>query len=122
MENSRRQFLKGAAVAAVAAVPVLNELTKNIAMAEDLKEVSPEDPTAKALGYHSDATKVDTAKFPKRAGEQGAKQFCSNCILMVSKGVKIPGSEGSYGKCSVIASGLVNERGWCNSWVLNPGA
>ena len=39
------------------------------------------DPQAKALGYVTDATKVDPAKFPKY--EKG--QHCANCALYQGK-------------------------------------
>jgi len=121
MNQTRRRFLKGVAATAVA-LPALVQISKQNAFADQTTEVSAEDPTAKALGYHSDAAKVDTTKFPKKAGPDGAKQLCSTCILMVSAGVKVAGKEGAFGKCSVIQTGLVNEKGWCNSWVAKPGA
>ncbi len=69
------------------------------------------DPTAKALGYVHDASAVDTAKFPKRAGEEGAKQFCNNCSLYNA-------AEGaSKGACAIFPGKLVKGAGWCNSWV-----
>ena len=37
---------------------------------------------AQAMGYVIDATKADTVKFPKRAGEAGANQFCHNLSLI----------------------------------------
>src|SRR5262245_36350018 len=45
------------------------------------EKVNPKDPTAEALGYVEDAKKADTKKFPKRAGAEGAKQFCYNCMF-----------------------------------------
>lgn len=121
MDQNRRKFLKSAACAVVT-LPVLAELTKGRAGAQDLQPVSENDPTAKALGYHADGSKVDPQKFPRKAVPGGEKQSCANCMLMVQTGVKVPGAEGTYGKCSVIQSGLVSEKGWCNSWVQKPGA
>jgi len=121
MNQNRRSFLKKAACAVVS-LPVINELMPDIAFAQEPKEVPADDPTAKALGYHSDATAVNTTAYPKRAGPEGQKQFCSNCMLLVTSGVTIPGKEGSFGKCSVLQNGLVNSKGWCNSWILKPGA
>jgi len=121
MNTKRREFLKiigGTALAFPAALVA----ARSFAFAEDLKEVGADDPIGKALGYISDATKVDVAAYPKRAGAEGAKQFCSNCMLLGQSGLKIPGKEGDFAKCSVIATGLVNTKGWCNSWVLKPGA
>ena len=74
--------------------------------------VSENDPVAKALGYHQDAAKVDVAKFPKRAGAQGATQFCSNCQFYIA----LPSKPG-WGKCTLIPTGAVAVKGWCNGWV-----
>lgn len=121
MKTERREFLKKAACAALT-LPIMGQLTLQPSFAaEELKEVSSDDPTAKALGYHSDAATVDPKAFPKRSGTEGAKQLCSTCILLVQTGLSIPGKEGVYGKCSVIQTGLVNAKGWCNSWVQKPG-
>jgi len=72
------------------------------------------DPTATALGYSEDASKTDTAKFPKRAGAEGAKQFCKGCNFYTS-------SNENWGKCQLLTTGLVNAHGWCNSWIQKPG-
>ena len=120
MNNKRREFLKVVGGAALT-LPVLGKLGQ-VAFAQELKDVAADDPMATALGYSSDATKVDTAKFPKRAGAEGAKQFCKNCMLYVQGGLAIPGKQGEYGKCSVMTNGLVSANGWCNSWVQKPGA
>ena len=72
---NRRNFLKlgmkasGGALA-LSAIPIQ-------LLADD--EVTVDEPLAQAMGYVTDATTVDTAKFPKRAGEAGASQFCNNC-------------------------------------------
>ena len=70
---NRRNFLKlGGGALALTAIPV-----KLVAD----NEVTEDEPLAQAMGYAKDASKVDTAKFPKRAGDAGAKQFCNNCAL-----------------------------------------
>ena len=121
MNNNRRNFLKIIGGTALA-LPAVLAATKTFAFAEDLKEVSADDPMSKALGYIGDATKVDVEAYPKRAGAEGAKQFCSNCLLLGQGELSIPGKEGTYAKCTVIAAGLVNTKGWCNSWVLKAAA
>ncbi|HTL12826.1 MAG TPA: high-potential iron-sulfur protein, partial [Bdellovibrionota bacterium] len=78
--------------------------------------VNPEtDATAKALGYHADATKVDATQWPKRAGAEGAKQFCKACNFYTA-------ANGTWGKCTLIPTGVVNSGGWCNSWSPKAGA
>lgn len=127
-KRSRRSFLRivsSAAVAVPAACAASKFLQASPAFAQSTaptKPVDAADPIAKALGYTSDASKVDTNAFPKRKGPEGEKQFCSNCMLLTKAGVHITGVEGEFGQCSVIASGLVNVKGWCNSWVQKPGA
>ncbi|MGD2127802.1 MAG: high-potential iron-sulfur protein [Lysobacterales bacterium] len=104
---NRRDFLKlgmkaGGGALALTAIPL------ELVAAE---EVSPDDPLAQAMGYSPDATKVDTTKFPKRAGEAGANQFCHNCALYA-------GGEGDEtGPCSIFQNRLVRRDGWCNAWV-----
>ena len=104
---SRRNFLKlgvkaGGGAVALSAIPI--QLLGS-------EEVSPDDPLAQAMGYVTDATTVDTAKYPKRAGEAGAKQFCNNCALYAGK------AEDETAPCSIFQNKLVRGAGWCNAWV-----
>ena len=73
-------------------------------------KVPEDDPTAVALGYMHDASAVDTAKWTKRAGAQGATQFCDNCALYTDNG-------DGWGPCSIFQGRLVAGKGWCNAWV-----
>lgn len=103
----RRGFIKlgiqtGGGVLALSAIPI--QLAAQDAVAES-------EPLAQAMGYVTDASKVDTAKFPKRAGEAGANQFCDNCALYA-------GEAGSASApCSIFQNRLVAGKGWCNAWV-----
>jgi len=117
----RRSFCRKS-LAIISALPVLHALTPVAGEAQGLptKPLDPEGPQAKALGYIHDATKVDTAKWPKRAGAEGAKQLCSNCLFYQQGGLKAEGAEGEWGKCAIFADGLVAGNGWCNSWALKP--
>ena len=104
---NRRNFLKlgmkaGGGAVALSAIPVQ-------LLGSD--EVSPDEPLAQAMGYVTDAATVDTAKYPKRAGEAGAKQFCNNCALYAGK------AEDETAPCSIFQSKLVRGAGWCNAWV-----
>ncbi|MCB0331697.1 MAG: hypothetical protein KDD70_18625, partial [Bdellovibrionales bacterium] len=78
--NGRRKFLR-TSIAAAAAVPVASALNRaglgpivgaQLAHADVTTALSLDHPQAKALGYQHDASKVDTAQFPKRAGAEGA--------------------------------------------------
>lgn len=105
----RRQFLKrgmqaGGSVFALTAIPLQ-------LVAQDAEKVDPSEPLAQAMGYVHDAATVDTAKFPKRAGEAGANQFCHNCALYAGE----PDAE--WAPCSIFQNRLVAGAGWCNAWV-----
>ena len=104
---NRRNFLKmglkaGGGALALSAIPI------HLVAAE---EVAESEPLAQAMGYKLDASTVDTAKFPKRAGEAGATQFCNNCALYAGK------AEDATAPCSIFQNRLVQGNGWCNAWV-----
>lgn len=103
----RRNFLKfgmqaGGGLLAFSAIPI--QLVAQDAVAES-------EPLAQAMGYVTDATKADTAKFPKRAGEAGAKQFCNNCALYAGE------ADSASAPCSIFQNRPVAGAGWCNAWV-----
>lgn len=72
------------------------------------QRVDENDPLARELGYRHDARQVDTGRFPKRAGAQGANQFCHTCQFF-------QGGD-DWAPCTVFDGRLVNANGWCNSW------
>jgi hypothetical protein len=103
----RRNFLKlgmkaGGGLLALSAIPI--QLAAQEAVAET-------EPLAQAMGYVTDATKADTTKFPKRAGEAGAKQFCHNCALFAGDATS------ATAPCSIFQNRPVSGNGWCNAWV-----
>jgi hypothetical protein len=102
---SRRDALKGF-VLLCGAAGALTPGTK--AQAAELPHLSPQDPTAKALGYHEDAKTVEAKKFPTYAGGQ----MCSTCMQFQGT----PGSSG-YAGCNIFAGKAVNANGWCQVWV-----
>ena len=104
---NRRNFLKmgikaGGGALALSAIPI------HLVAAE---EVSESEPLAQAMGYRADASTVDTAKFPKRAGEAGANQFCHSCALFAGK------ADDETAPCSIFQNRPVRGAGWCNAWV-----
>ena len=104
---NRRNFLKlgmsaGGSALALTAIPI--NLVAN-------DEVTESEPLAQAMGYVVDASKVDTAKFPKRAGDAGAKQFCNNCALFAGE------VDAETAPCSIFQNRPVRGAGWCNAWV-----
>lgn len=100
---NRRNFLKlsGSALA-LTAIPLK-------LVAED--EVAEDEALAQAMGYFKDASKVDTAKWTKRAGDEGAKQFCNNCALFAGE------ADAELAPCSIFQNRSVRGAGWCNAWV-----
>lgn len=119
--NSRRDFIKTGGVGlftAWAASSVLGKASSaRAADAKPLEMVKESDPMAKTLGYHEDATKVDTKKWAKRAGPAGAKQFCYNCQFYAEKNKP---KESKAAACTIFAAKGVKSHGWCNSWTQDP--
>ena len=103
---TRRQLLAGSG-AGLLLIPLLSLNSQPAWAAERITE---DHPTGKALGYLHDASKVDVAKYPKRAGEAGATQFCDNCS-------QYKATEDSWGTCGIFPNYLVAKKGWCNVWV-----
>lgn len=69
-------------------------------------------PQAAALGYKSDASRVDQSKYAKFS--QG--QSCSSCALY-------QGAPGSYGGgCALFAGKQVMATGWCSAYARKSGA
>ena len=104
---NRRNFLKlgmqaGGGALALSAIPI--ELVAQ-------EEVSESEPLAQAMGYKVDASTVDTAKFPKRAGDAGASQYCRNCALYAGT------ADDETAPCSIFQIRPVRGAGWCNAWV-----
>ncbi len=116
---NRRSFLRviGVTAASIPVAGVLMKPNRVYALEVPTTEVDENSAKAKQFGYLADATKVDIVKFPKRAGDAGAKQFCGSCQLMVKGAQEVAGKTGKYGVCSLFTEGLVSETGWCNMWI-----
>lgn len=104
----RRDFLRAGLKAGSGAI-VLGAIPITLLAQDD--KVSPDEPLAQAMGYVEVAENVDTEKFPKRAGESGANQYCHNCALYAG------GEDDEYAACSIFQNRLVAGAGWCNAWV-----
>ena len=104
--RSRRQFMT---LAGVAGAAVLAGIRPQLSFAAEagaqLPHLSDTDPTAKALGYTEDASKVDKSKFPSY--KPGA--HCGNCNFFQGK------SGDTYGPCQIFPGKAVNAAGWCAS-------
>lgn len=98
----RRRFLSRIALGA-AALPLLRLAP---AQAADLPHLSPDDPTAKALGYTNDASKID----PKKETAFKAGSHCATCALYTAP------TSGDWGACGAFAGKAVNQGGWCRAY------
>jgi hypothetical protein len=98
--TSRRQFVV-TLLPATAAMLALSRTAQ--AQAAKLEET---DPTAVALGYKHDATKVDAKKFPTYV----AGHVCSGCSLFQGKPTD------AWAPCAIFAGKQVNAKGWCSAW------
>jgi len=113
--NSRRGFLKLTGLG-LAAAAVSKFFSPTQAQAEAAQAVNEKDPLAQSLGYHADAKKVDVKKWPKRAGAEGAKQFCKGCMFYQGAATS------AEAPCQIFAGKAVKANGWCNSWAAKPKA
>ncbi|MFC5519365.1 high-potential iron-sulfur protein [Polaromonas jejuensis] len=65
-------------------------------------------PQASALGYRTDASKVDSSSFPKYV----AGQKCGQCQLFRARE-----AGAAVGSCAIYPGKLVSAEGWCNAFV-----
>ncbi len=102
---NRRSFLQLASVSAVGlamAVPALHAAEP----AATLPNLELDNPTAKALGYVEDATKVDKVKYPKHTPDQ----ICASCSLMQGD------AKNARNPCILFPGKSVASKGWCASF------
>jgi len=100
IDSHRRRFFVGAGTALGAAA--LASALPRTARADDLPHLSPSDPTAAALNYTEDASKVDKAKAPTYV----AGSACANCNFY-------QGAAAPWGACALFPGKAVNAKGWC---------
>lgn len=98
----RRQLLKNALLGAISIPALAPELTRAAAPTN----LTENDPTAQALGYHENAAKVDVKAFPTFK----PTQKCSNCL-------QLQAGTGDHRPCNIFVGKLVNVNGWCKVWV-----
>ena len=99
MKSSRRTFL-------ITSLGVASSLALSRQAFADAPKVSESDPTAQALGYKTNASKVDKAKFPKYA----AGQDCGNCSFYQGK------ASDPYAGCPMFPGKQVAATGWCSAY------
>jgi hypothetical protein len=110
MQNkiSRRSIVKGGLMAG-AFIPALGLMANN-ATAAGLPPLDPKDPTAQALGFVADSTKVDTASN----STYKPNQKCGTCAQFQGKA-----GDASAG-CNIFAGKSVPSGGWCKVWAQKP--
>jgi hypothetical protein len=95
-----------AAAEPTAPAPAAAPPAQAAAPAGNLPHLDAGDPTAKALGYHQDASTVDAAKYPQHV----AGQACRKCV-------QFQGAPGvAWGPCNIFAGKQVNANGWCTAF------
>ncbi len=100
---ARRQFMKLSAGAAAGCL--VNQGSE--AQAQDMPQITADDPVAVALKYTHDASTVDPASRSQPAAEQN----CANCA-------QLQGNDGDeWRPCAIFVGKLVNAKGWCSVWV-----
>ncbi|MDR3387562.1 MAG: high-potential iron-sulfur protein [Rudaea sp.] len=102
--NPRRQFLK--LTGAAAGLGMLVTALPRHARADELPHVPETDPTASALGYREDASKVDDAKYPTHK----AGLLCSNCQFFGGT------DKTSWAACQLFPGKAVSAKGWCSGY------
>src|SRR5260370_26192958 len=98
MKSSRRSFMLMTAGFA-------SSLSLSRGALADAVPVSDSDATAQALGYNTDATKVDKAKYSKYL----AGQACANCQFFQGK------AGDAAGPCQIYGGKQVNAKGCCET-------
>lgn len=111
MQNiSRRAIVKGGLIAG-ALVPAFG-LIGNRADAAALPPLDPSDPTAKALGFVIDATKVDASAN----STYKPNQKCGTCAQFQGK------AGDTTAGCTIFGGHSVPAGGWCKVWAQKPSA
>jgi hypothetical protein len=100
MKSSRRTFL----ITSLGVVSTL-ALSRQAALA-DAPKLTESDPTAQALGYSADASKVDKAKWAKYV----AGQDCGNCSFYQGK------PNDAWGACPMFGGKQVSSKAWCSAY------
>ncbi len=100
---NRRSFMQIATVSVVGLALVAPAFK---AAAADLPNLELDNPTAKALGYVEDSTKVDAAKYPNHKPDQN----CAGCSLYQGD------AKNARNPCALFPGKSVAGKGWCASF------
>ncbi|POM14720.1 high potential iron-sulfur protein [Burkholderia cepacia] len=104
MKFSRRRFI--AVTTVLASALAVGRRAAAADAAAGAGAVQETDANAQALGYKTDASRVDHAKFPKfQAGEA-----CANCQFFQGK------TGATMAPCAIFGGKQVNAKGWCGAY------
>ena len=105
MKPKRRDFLKMGSLAVVS-LAALSRAGHAPAQARALPHLAESDPQASALGYRSDARKVDGKKF----ATYKPGQDCDDCV-------QFEGRKGeAWAPCKIFPGKAVSAKGWCSAF------
>ena len=104
IDLKRRNLLKKSLVGITAVAA--GSIIATSASADELPELTEDDPMAIGLGYKKDTTTVDAAKQPKHTVEQR----CDGCALYTS----------TAGACAIFSGKQVSASGWCSAYAKKP--
>ena len=105
---SRRRLIRNALLAS-ALGPALGLIARQ-PMAADMTPLDTNDPSAKALGFVADASKVDAAANPTfKPGQR-----CATCMQYQGKP-----TDATAG-CTIFPKRSVPAEGWCKVWTQRP--
>ena len=108
--RSRRNFLALAGVTSAAVLAGVRPTSSFAQGGAAPPHLSESDPTAKALGFVTDASKVSAASNPTyKAGSK-----CSTCAQYTGK------PSDASGPCNIFAGHTVPSGGWCSVWAAKP--
>jgi High potential iron-sulfur protein len=99
MKPSRRTFL-------ISSLSAASALALSRQAFADAPHVPESDPTAQALGYKEDATKVDKTKYASYA----SGHVCSNCTFYQGKATD------AFAPCPMFGGKQVKGTGWCSAY------
>ncbi len=105
--QNRRRLLRQAVLGVAAAPLTYMGVRSSDVLAQDMPQLSEDNPQAKALNYVHDATDKDDMRQ--------ADAICANCQLYT-------GASGEqWGGCSIFPGKVVNADGWCSAWAKAAG-
>jgi hypothetical protein len=105
---SRRHFLMR--TGAMMLVPMGLAVVAHRVQAAELPHLEETDPTAAALGYKHDTSKVDAAKYPNHK----PAQVCMGCSLVQGTDAE------AWRPCGIFPGKAVASKGWCAAFAAKP--